>query len=59
MDTDYQEIKKVFDSEEFQQAKDKLVKRYSVTASSKGTLEPRDDFILKVIREYIELAVKE
>lgn len=58
MDSDYALLKEVFDSQEFQEAKERLVKHYNITASAKSTLEPRDDFIFKVIREFVEVAVK-
>lgn len=58
MDSDYQKLKEVFDTPEFQEAKTRLVKHYNVNASAKGTLEPRDDFIFKVIREFVEIAIK-
>lgn len=58
MNTDYKLLKEVFDSQEFQDAKERLVKYYNITASAKGTLEPRDDFIFKVIREFVEIAVR-
>lgn len=58
MDNTYEELKKVFDSSEFQKEKERLVKYYNISASAKYTLEPRDDFIFKVIREFIEIKEK-
>lgn len=53
---DYDEVMAVINSDEFQKEKERLVKYYNVSASAKYTLEPRDDFIASIIREFLKAA---
>ena len=53
-----EKIMKVISSEEFQAEKERLMKHYNVTASAKYTLEPREDFIAHIIREFVKVAIK-
>ena len=57
--TDNKAIKQIIEGEEFQTIKDRLVKHYNINASAKYTLEPRDDFIYHIIKEFIEIAIRD
>lgn len=55
-EVDLEKIMQVINSEEFQKEKDRLVKHYNISASAKYTLEPRDDFITAIIKEFVRAA---
>lgn len=49
------EIKRTMEKQEFRDRLADLIRHYNISASAKYTLTPTEDFVYKVIREFVEL----